>query len=71
LEPVILTEFQATEAYFSLDLIKAKYSISRQSTMEAEEVIALNNPSNLIACDKRNLRNDENGVYNQYVHPDP
>jgi hypothetical protein len=39
--------------------------------MQEEEVIARINPCNFIACDKRNLHDDENEVYNQQVHPDP
>jgi hypothetical protein len=34
LESVIVTKFQATEAYSSLDLTKAKYGISRLSKAE-------------------------------------
>jgi hypothetical protein len=36
LESVIVTAFQATEAYSSLDLTKAKYSIRRLSMVEKE-----------------------------------
>jgi hypothetical protein len=45
LESVIIKEFQATEAYSSLDLTKAKYNISRLSMMEKEYVIVQINPS--------------------------
>jgi hypothetical protein len=38
LESVIVTKFQATEAYSSMDLTKAKYSISRLSMVEIENV---------------------------------
>jgi hypothetical protein len=38
LESVIVTEFQVTEEYPSLDLGKAKYSISRLSVVEKENV---------------------------------
>jgi hypothetical protein len=38
LESVIVTEFQATEAYSSLDLTKAKYSISRLYMVEKKNV---------------------------------
>jgi hypothetical protein len=40
LEPVIVTQFQATKTYLSLDLTKAKYSISRLSRVEKENVIS-------------------------------
>jgi hypothetical protein len=50
LESVIVTEFQATEAYSSLDLTKAKYSISRLSMVEKENVSVRINPNSLIAC---------------------
>jgi hypothetical protein len=53
LESVIVTEFQATEAYSSLDLTKAKYSISRLSIVEQESVSVRINPNNFIACEKR------------------
>jgi hypothetical protein len=38
LESVPVTELQATEAYSSLDVTKAKYSISRLCTVEKENV---------------------------------
>jgi hypothetical protein len=41
LESVIVTEFQATEAYSSLDLTKAENSISRLSEVEKENVIII------------------------------
>jgi hypothetical protein len=53
LESVIITEFQATEAYSSLDLTKAKYIISRLSMVENENVIVRISPSNFCACEKR------------------
>jgi hypothetical protein len=49
LESVIVTEFQATKAYSSLYLTKAKYSISRLFMVEKENVIVRNNPNNFIA----------------------
>jgi hypothetical protein len=52
-ESVVVTEFQATEAYSSLDLTKAKYSISRLPMVEKENVILRINTSNFIACEKR------------------
>jgi hypothetical protein len=38
LESVIVTEVQASEEYTSSDLTKGKYSISRQSTVEKENL---------------------------------
>jgi hypothetical protein len=52
LESVILREFQATGAHSSLDLTKAKYSISRLSTVEKENESVRINPSNFIAGEK-------------------
>jgi hypothetical protein len=53
LESVTVTEFQAAEAYFSLDLIKAKHSISRFPLVEKENVIIRINDNNFIECGKR------------------
>jgi hypothetical protein len=53
LESAIITEFQATEAYSSSELMKAKYSISRLSKVEKENVIVRISPSNFNACEKR------------------
>jgi hypothetical protein len=53
LESVIVIEFQAAEAYSSLDLTKAKYSISRLSMAEKENIIARISPSNFSAREKR------------------
>jgi hypothetical protein len=39
LDSVIVTECQATEAYSSFDLIRAKHSISRLSVLEKEDII--------------------------------
>jgi hypothetical protein len=39
LASVIITEFQATEAYSNLDLTKANYGISTLSVVEEENVI--------------------------------
>jgi hypothetical protein len=52
---VIVTEFQATEAYSSLDLTKAKYSISRLSMIEKENVIVRISPNNFIAHEKNKM----------------
>jgi hypothetical protein len=52
LESVIVTEFQATEAYSSLDLTKAKYRISRLSMVQKENVIVQISPNNFSACEK-------------------
>jgi hypothetical protein len=53
LESVIITGFQATEAYSNLDLTKAKYSFSRLSMVVKENVIVRINLNNFIACGKR------------------
>jgi hypothetical protein len=52
LESVIVTEFRAAGAYSSFNLTKAKYSISRLSKVEKENVIVLISPSNFSACQK-------------------
>jgi hypothetical protein len=52
LESVIVTEFQATEAYSSFDLTKAKYRISRLYIVEKENVSLRINPNNFIAREK-------------------
>jgi hypothetical protein len=57
LESVIVTEYQATEAYSSFDLTKANFSI------EKENLSVLINPNSFIACEKRK-HHDENEVYN-------
>jgi hypothetical protein len=49
LESVIVTEFQATEAYSSLDLTKAQNSMSRLSKVEKENVSVRINPNSFIA----------------------
>jgi hypothetical protein len=53
LESVIVTEFQATDAYSSLDLTKAKYSIGRLSMVEKENVSLRINANNFFACEER------------------
>jgi hypothetical protein len=53
LESVIVKELQATEAYSSLDLTKAKYSISRLSMVEKENISVPINPDSFNACEKR------------------
>jgi hypothetical protein len=55
LESVIVTDFQATEAYSSLDMTKAKYSISRLSMAEKENVSVQINPNNFIECEKNKI----------------
>jgi hypothetical protein len=57
LESVIVTEFQATETYSSLDLTKVKYRISRQSMVEKENINIL-----------EHQHGDENEVYNQNIY---
>jgi hypothetical protein len=39
--------------------------------VEKENVNVRINPSNFIAWKKENRHDDENKVYNQYVHPNP
>jgi hypothetical protein len=52
LASVIVTKFRAIEAYSSLDLTEAKYSISRLSVVEKENVIVQISPSNFSECEK-------------------
>jgi hypothetical protein len=59
-ESVIVSEFQAREAYSSIDVTKAKYSISRLSKVEKENVIVRISSSNFSACEKRYQHGDEN-----------
>jgi hypothetical protein len=68
---VMVTDFQATEAYTysSLDLTKAKYSINTLAVVENEDVIVRTSPSNFITCEKEDRQDHENEVYNQYAHP--
>jgi hypothetical protein len=54
LESAIITEFQATEAYSSLDMTKADYSISRLSMVKKENVIVGINLINFTKCEKGN-----------------
>jgi hypothetical protein len=49
LESVIV--FHAAEAYCNLNLPKAKYSISRLSMMQKENVISQINRNNFVACE--------------------
>jgi hypothetical protein len=69
LELETATEFQATEAYSSFDQTKSKY-ISRLSEVEKENVIVQINPNSSSHVKKENRHDDENKVYNQYVHLD-
>jgi hypothetical protein len=55
LASVIVTEFQATEVYSSLDLTKEKYNISRLSVVERKYVIIRISPNNLIAYEKKKI----------------
>jgi hypothetical protein len=71
LESKIVTEFQATEAHSSLDLVKAKYSISRLSKVEKQNGIVRISPSNFNAREKVNINDDENEVYKRYAYPNP
>jgi hypothetical protein len=49
----------------------AKSSLSDLSEVEKEHVIVQINPSSIIVCGKEHQHDDENKVYNQYVHPIP
>jgi hypothetical protein len=55
LESVTVTEFQVTEAYSSLDLTKAKYSIRRLSMVENKNVSVRINPSSFIVREKTKI----------------
>lgn len=55
LQSLIVTEFQAVEAYYSLDMTKAKYSISILSFVEIENVSIQIKLNNFTACEKRKL----------------
>jgi hypothetical protein len=48
-----VAEFQKTEAYSSLHQTKAKYSNSRLSMVEKENIGERINPNNFISCEKR------------------
>jgi hypothetical protein len=52
LKSVIVTEFQANEAYASLELTKAKYSISILSMVGKENVSVRTNLNNFISREK-------------------
>jgi hypothetical protein len=54
LELVTVTGLQATKAYSSLDLTKAKYSISRLSAVQEENASVQIHPNNIIAREKEN-----------------
>jgi hypothetical protein len=54
LESVSVTEFQASEAYSSADLTKAKYSISTLPTVEEKIVGVEIKPNNSILCENSN-----------------
>jgi hypothetical protein len=60
-----------TEAYSSLDLTTAKYSISKLFIVANENVIVWINSSNFIHVRKENQHHDENEVYSQHAHPSP
>jgi hypothetical protein len=71
LESVIVTEFQATEAYSNLDLTtKAKNSISRLSKVENEKMYELTLIVSLHEK-KDNRHADGNEVYIRYIHLEP
>jgi hypothetical protein len=60
LESIVVTEFQATEAYSSSDSTKAKYSISRLSEVEKEDVSVPISRNNFIACEKKTKNQHDN-----------
>jgi hypothetical protein len=70
LESVIVTEFQAPEAYSSLDLTKAKYSISsrrwKKEMLFCKLAVVIS-----VHGGKENRCEDENEVCNQLPHPNP
>jgi hypothetical protein len=68
---LIIIASMLTEAYSSLDLTKAKYSISKLSIVACECVIIWINSSDFILVRKENQHDDENEVYSQHAHPSP
>jgi hypothetical protein len=50
---VLVTEFQATEAYSNFDLTSAEYNVKRLSVVEKEKVIVRISPNNFNACEDR------------------
>jgi hypothetical protein len=69
-ESVIVTELQATEAYSSLDLTKARYSISRLRWKKKMLFCGL--AVVIITHVKQaNRHDDKNEVCNQYAHQNP
>jgi hypothetical protein len=71
LNPTIAVEFHARETYLSLDLIKAKLSLTDLPEVEKEHVLLQINLSNIIVCVKEQERDNENKVYRLYVQPIP
>jgi hypothetical protein len=68
LESIIITGFQTTHEYLSSDLTKAKYSVSRMSKVEKENIIVRISPGNFSACEK-SRHGDKNKIYNQFSLP--
>jgi hypothetical protein len=52
LASVVVMEFQTTETYSSLDLIKVKYNVYRQSSEENEKVKVQTSPNILYTVKK-------------------
>jgi hypothetical protein len=72
LESVFVTDTLAVEAYWGLDMTKAKYSISTLSKVEEEKFILRMNASNFFLWEKKEYRpEDENELYYRYAYPDP
>jgi hypothetical protein len=67
LNSIISIEFHATETYLSLDLIKAKSSLTNLPEVEKEHVLLQINLSSIIVCGKEQEQDDENKVYRHYV----
>jgi hypothetical protein len=55
----------------NLDLTKAKYSISRLSVVEKENVRVRINPNTIFLLRVRKENDDENEDHNQHVHLEP
>jgi hypothetical protein len=71
LESVIMTGFQATEAYLSLYLTKAKCSISRLSKWKKKMLLCELAPVISVHVTKENRHDDANEVCSQYAQPNP
>jgi hypothetical protein len=71
LEPVIVTDFQATEAHSSLDL--TKQNIASVDCLRSEKGMLLCELALVISVhvNKENRHDDEIEVRNQHAHPNP